>query len=392
VNERLGDNARGLGDLKRAAGHYEQAALQAATLARAQPQNLKAQLRRIEAERYHASIHYWPFNASLGDHARARPVIERLNREMDALLAQHPDSTDVMEAAAGLINQLSDFQRLEGDFAATLATQRRSVAVAERLAGTAPDNPRWQRWLYLAEGRLADALLETGASEDGVLMWQRSITRREAVANKDPKNERAQRNLANGYGPLAEQFDALGRQADALAWMQREHELLTRLQAQHPQVAALKRRLDESGRDLALQLVLNGRAAAGRQLLAGLPLAADDDDAHTRMKRAVQRARVLLPALAPADAAALVAQAGAAIDEVVAQAAREPFNAWLPREAAWGAWGLGQALRGRDPALACTWLRRASDGLAALQRAGRLPAPPQRLLPGAADDALKGCA
>ena len=111
-----------------------------------------------------------------------------------------------------------------------------------------------RRWLYLAEGRLADALLETGDTEAGVAMWQWSIDRRAAEAQADPSSERAQRHLANGYGPLAEQRFTLGRHAEALAWYQRENPLLRGLRARHPQVKALLGRLNERDRDLAGQL------------------------------------------------------------------------------------------------------------------------------------------
>ena len=41
---------------------------------------------------------------------------------------------------------------------ASLATLRRNQRVVERLATAQPDNPVWKRWIYLTQGRLADAL------------------------------------------------------------------------------------------------------------------------------------------------------------------------------------------------------------------------------------------
>ena len=388
AHERLGDNARSQGRLTQAALHYAQAAQQAGVLARARPDDLKLRLRRIEAERYLASIHYWPFNPSLGDYAKARPVIEALNSEMSTLLAQHPNQAEVLEAASGLVNQHADFQRLAGEYAATVVTLRKSVALAQQLLAQAPANPRWQRWLYLAEGRLGDALIETGDTEAGIALWRQSIERREAVARQDPENERAQRNVVNGYGPLAEQLDVLGRTADALHWYGSENRLLRQLRGKYPQVTVLATRLDDSDRDLALQLVLNGRAGEGRQVMrellkrrAASAPETQEVDHQAQARLAVLSARVLLSAPVPAtERAELIGTAETAIERLAVAAQREPFNAWLAREVAVSAWGLAVALRPVNPQAACQWLKRALTGFEALQVRQRLSAPHQALL------------
>ncbi|MFN0182646.1 MAG: protein kinase domain-containing protein, partial [Aquabacterium sp.] len=313
AHEKLGDNSRAQGDLKAAAGHYEQAVVMARRLSAAHPDDIKLNLKRMESERYLASIHYWPLNSSLGDHGRARPMVAALAQEMRALLAAQPGNADVLEAAGGLLNQWSDFLRVEGDFAGTLAVQRDSHAAAVALLAQDPARPRWQRWLYLAEGRLADALIETGDTEAGLALWRRSVERREAAARDDPASERAQRNVANGYGPLAEQLAALGRDAEALQWYERENALLRRLREKHPQVGALAARLDESDRDLALQEAVAGRALAAlersralaQRRLAARPAAAtavavSRADAALDAKFALAHARVLLAAPAAA--------------------------------------------------------------------------------------------
>ena len=379
VHERLGDQSRSDGQLDDAATHYGQAVAHASTLAKALPDNLQAQLKRIETTRYLASVYYWPFNRSLGQYAKARPIIEGLDREMDALLQSRPGQTEVMEHYGGLLNQLSDFQRIAGEFSASLATQRKSHRIATQLLATAGTNPRWQRWLYLAEGRLADALLETGDTAAGIAMWESSIQRRQQVAAADPGNERAQRNLANGYGPLAEALDALQRHAEARVWYLRENKLLAELRVRHPQVKALVARLDESERDLALQDVLTGRVAEGVARFQALdarlgPTAApkDADDA----KYALVRARVLLaaPRLPAAQRQALVNQAQAAVQILRSDAAAEPFNALLAREAALGAQLLARAVGPADAAGACKLAQEASAALETLVLAQRLPA------------------
>lgn len=382
VQQRLGDQARAAGDLPAAAHHLGEALRHASTLAQARPGDLALQLRRIEAARYRASVDYWPFQASLGRYDQARVQIARLVADHAALLARQPDAVEVLEHGGGLLNQHSDFQRIAGDHAASLATQRQSHAMALRLTALQPDNPRWQRWLYLAEGRLADALLETGDTDAGLAMWQQSITRREAGARADPSNERAQRNLANGYGPLAEQLFTLGRHADALVWYQRENRLLRALRARHPQVKALVGRLDESDRDLARQCLLTGRPAEALALQRALDarradtLARPPADAEAA-KYTLVRAQVLLGA----DAAALPAgrrarllddaRAGLALLERAA--AQEPFNALLAREAGLAAWTLGEMQRPGDAAGAAALQQQGLARLQALRVAGRLP-------------------
>ncbi len=381
IQQRLGDQARAAGDLPAAAQHLGEALRHATTLASARPDDLTLQLRRIEAARYRASVDYWPFNPSLGRYAEARAQVAQLVADHGALLARHPDAVEVLEHGGGLLNQHSDFLRVAGDYPASLAVQRSSHALAVGRAARQPDNPRWQRWLYLAEGRLADALLETGDTTAGLAMWQQSIARREAVARADPSNERAQRNLANGYGPLAEQLFSLGRHADALAWYQRENRLLRDLRQRHPQVKALVARLDESDRDLARQLLLTGRPAEALAVQRALDarradvLARPPADAEPA-KFALVRAQVLLGAggmVAADQRARLLADARTGLAVLERAAAQEPFNALLAREAGLAAWTLGETLRRGDATGAAMLVQQGLARLQALQTAGRLP-------------------
>ncbi len=376
VSERLGDNARSLGDLAAAARHYRRAADAAGVLAAARPDDPVAQMKRIESERYLASVYYWPGNRSLGDYARARPIVEALARELPALERRFPDALVVPEAASGLLNQLADFQRLGGDYAAALATLQHNQRIVERLAQARPDNPVWKRWVYLTTGRVADALMDTGAFDEGVAMWQRSIALREAVAAQDPNNERAQRNVANGYGPLAEQFLHAGRPDLALPWYRRENELLRRLRERFPQVPALKPRLLESERDLALALSLTGQQAEAEARIAALGdgPAQDAGDPETAAKFVLVRARIRLAGSPPPAVRAELLSAGRqAAERLDAAAAREPFNVTLAREAALATWHFAHA------AGDCALQRRAGERLAEQARRGVLPAPQQPL-------------
>ncbi len=383
THERLGDVVRGQGQLLQAGRHYAQAARHLVSLAAARPDDVKAQLQSVESRRYLASISYWPFHKSLGLYSQARTAVEQIEREVAALAQRHPGNADVLAQYGALLNQLTEFQRIAGEFPATLATQRKSNEVASQLLALAPGNPRWQRWMYLAEGYLADALLGTGAIEAGVAQWQLSIKHREQLARADPHDERSQRNLANGYGPLAETLDALGRHAEALGWYERENALLRQQRAKHPEVKALVPRLDESDRDLALQLLLNGRAAQAvahqraldsRRGAAATAAPADADEG----KFALLRAQVLLapsaPRLPPPQAQAALAQARAGLALLRSEAAAEPFNALLAREVALGAHTLAVASAGHDSAAACALAREASSTLEALAAAGKLPA------------------
>jgi tetratricopeptide (TPR) repeat protein len=378
VSERMGDNARSLGDLPAAALHYRQAADSAAVIAAAKADDPVAQMKRIESERYLASIYYWPGNRSLGDYARARPAIEALAKDLEALERRFPDSMVIPEGANGLLNQLSDFQRLGGDYAAALATMRRSQRVVDRLTAAQPDNPVWKRWAYLTQGRLADALIDTGAIDEGVALWERSIALRESVAQQDPNNERAQRNVANGYGPLAEQLYQAGRHDAALLWYERENALLRRLRDRFPQVGALKPRLLESERDHALALALVGRQAEAvtRMRALGTAPGEDADDPEGSAKFRLVRARVLLGAAVPAaERESLIAQGREAVAVLAAAAGREPFNVTLAREAALATWHFGRS------AADCALQRQAAASLADQNRRSVLPRPlaPQAL-------------
>ena len=377
----LGALSRNQGGLPDAARHYTQSARYAAVLAEARPADAKAQLDLIHAQRYLAAVYYWPFHKSLGDYARARPMVEAAEAALAGLAQRHPDNAEVLAQHNAVLNQLTEFQRITGEFGATLVTQKKGHAVARRLLAAAPDNPRWQRWMLLADGYLADALLGTGDIAGGIAQWQVSIAGREKLARADATDERAQRNLANGYGPLAEALDALGRHDEALVWYERENTLLRQQRGLHPQVQALQPRLDESDRDLALQSVLVGRMAQGLAKQRALDARRDVNAAPTDAdegKFALLRAQVLLApgvrgvSMDEQRSALEVAQKGLAV--LRAEAAAEPFNALLAREAALGAHTLALAMAALDPAAACKLARDASVALEALAAAGKLPA------------------
>ena len=221
-------------------------------------------------------------------------------------------------------------------------------------------------------------------------MWISSIERRERGARADPGNERAQRNLANGYGPLAEALDSLGRPARALVWYQREFKLLSELRQKFPQVKALAPRLDESERDLTLQLSLAGRHGEAvqrwRALTERRAAGGANDDPEGEAKYGLVEARILLAApaamLSPAARAAARQAGEAALKTLRASAQREPFNALFAREAHLAEFWLGRALQGpaaHDPAAACALLKAAAAGLARLRTEQRLPANLQAL-------------
>jgi hypothetical protein len=284
-----------------------------------------------------------------------------------------------MEHGGGLLNQRQDFPAHRRRLHRQLATQRKSHAHRHAAAG---------------HGRPTTHAGSAGST------WPKAAwpTRCWKPATPPPAwpcgsqhpapprgggrrsvNERAQRNLANGYGPLAEALDALQRHAEARVWYQRENKLLAELRVRHPQVKALVARLDESDRDLALQDVLTGRVAEGVARFQALdarlgPTAApkDADDA----KYALVRARVLLaaPRLPAAQRQALVNQAQAAVQILRSDAAAEPFNALLAREAALGAQLLARAVGPADAAGACKLAQEASAALETLVQAQRLPA------------------
>ncbi len=401
VHERLGDSLRAAGDLPGAAQHYERAVAEVRLLSAAHPQDLPLRLRRFDAERYLASVYYWPLNRSLGEHARARPIVQALAKDMQALLQEHPTEPKVLEAAGGLLNQWSDFQRLEGDFAGALQTQRASLSAAQALAARDAKQPTWQRWLYLAEGRLADALIETGAVDEGLAMWRQSIEHREALAQADPGSERAQRNVANGYGPLAEQLANLGRDREALPWYRKEHALLTRLRREYPQVNALGPRLDESQRDLALALAMAGETAQAWSLSQALQArrqAQTDagEDSALRAKFRIHHARVALRApvgaLSSTERRALAETALSEVRALSQAADAEPFNAILAREAAATAQALAADLLAAGDRQGCDLQRQARTQLQALHHQARLPAVFAAVLLSAPSSALSGCA
>jgi hypothetical protein len=220
-----------------------------------------------------------------------------------------------------------------------------------------------------------------------VALWRQSIDRRAAQARADPSNERAQRNLANGHGPLAEQLHALGLHAEALAEYQRENRLLRDLRQRHPQVRALVGRLDESDRDLARQWLLTGQPAEALALQQALDarradaLAAPPADAEAA-KFALVRAQVLVGVRAPLPGdlrARVLADARAGLAVLEKEAAAEPFNVLLAREAGLGAWTLAQAMRAAgtapsaDADAAQALEQQGLARLRALKAAGRLP-------------------
>ncbi len=380
----LGDQARGQGNFAKAAEHYDASIPLAQQLLDAKPTDVARQLSLLRVKRYAASAYYWPLNPSLGQYDKSRPTMDSIIEPMRALVAANPKDIKVLEEASATLNHYSGYQRVTGEFGASAKLLEDSVRWSEQLVQAEPSNPRSQRWLYLAIGHLADSKFETGAFQEGDALWRRSIAAREALAATDPSNERLTRNVANAYGPLGEHYDHMGEPVKALLATQKENDILSALRAKYPQIKALDRRQNESDRDLAVQLLLVGRAADALKVQYALDarIGSAQPEDEEQGKLAISRARVLLaaPGVPAPERAQALANARAAIGLLDAYVLKEPFNAFASREAAASRQQLSQALLSAGPNTdaatrdaACRLTREATERFEAIAAAKKLP-------------------
>ena len=297
IHKRLGDQSRAEDNLGAALVHYDTVATLAKRLAALKPTDIQAQIKHIESQRYLASVHFRPFFPSLGNFELGRSLLEAVVPQAQALLARNPDSSLALENMNAVYNQVFDMRRMEGRHGDALTVALANQAVMDKLVAREPNNPKVQRFVALTRTRTGEALINSARFDEGFAAMDEGLAQHQRNAAADPANERAQRNVANAFGIMAEQYDLLERNAQALTWSKLEFELLTQQRAKFPQASFLIGRLDESARDYAVYLALNGKlgeaADVQRSLQARMakdfsvaPKTAEDAKLH------LQRARV----------------------------------------------------------------------------------------------------
>src|SRR5262249_20026478 len=95
----------------------------------------------------------------------------------------------------------------------------KSLAIAERLARTGPENALWQDDLSVSYKKLGDALVAQGQLAEALKAYQDGFAIADRLAKADPSNgewQRYQRYLSVSYNEIGDALVAQGKLAEAL--------------------------------------------------------------------------------------------------------------------------------------------------------------------------------
>jgi tetratricopeptide (TPR) repeat protein len=174
-------------------------------------------------------------------------------------------------------------QFAQGNLAGALTFYRDSLAIADRLAKSYPNNTGWQRDLSVARNKIGDVQVTQGDLAGALTSYGDSLAIRDRLAKSDPNNSGWQRDLSVSYEKIGDVQVAEGNLAGALTSYRDRLAIADRLAKSDPNNTGWQRDLTVSHDRIGdVQLAQGDYAAAltsYRESLAIMePLTTSDPD------------------------------------------------------------------------------------------------------------------
>jgi len=206
--------------------------------------------------------------SATGDTAGALEQRRRSLAIMETLAATAPDDIDNLRQLAiahqKLGNQLGNPNYPNvGDSQGALKELERSTEVLKRALAAHPSNAMFQRNLAIAGSNTADILLALGRRDDALVRQRESFAAFSTLATADPTNAAARNDVAISLSKIAEMLDAGGKTAEAIGEYERALAIHQSLSAADPASDSMKLEVASDANRLATsQTKLGNRAAA----------------------------------------------------------------------------------------------------------------------------------
>ena len=179
--------------------------------ARANIQKEKATKARAAADEL---VRYMQYDLSdtLGKVGRL-DMMKSINDRIARYHEQHPpDATDSAARAraereqSAMLSQRGNVAQAAGQLDAALASYRKSLEIAQRLAQQDPGNAQWQRDLSFSHNNIGGIQEAKGEADAALASYQKSLEIRQRLAQQDPGNAGWQIDVAVSMGTIAKIF------------------------------------------------------------------------------------------------------------------------------------------------------------------------------------------
>jgi tetratricopeptide (TPR) repeat protein len=120
----------------------------------------------------------------------------------DRVFAEMTNDADWQRNVSVAHQLIGDVLRDQKDFAGALSEYRADLAIAARLAATAPANKRWQHDLSVSHERIGDLLRKQEDFAGAADAYQAALAIRDDLARKDPSNAEWRRDFALSCGRM----------------------------------------------------------------------------------------------------------------------------------------------------------------------------------------------
>jgi tetratricopeptide (TPR) repeat protein len=162
----------------------------------------------------------------------------------ERLAQSDPDNADRQYDLSSKYDKVGDVQWALSDLQGALLSNRAALAIADRLAKSDPGNDDWQRSLEISYSKVGDVQLKQGDLSAALATFQAFFAIADRLAKSDPDNADGQRDLAMSYRKLASVYLQSKDTDRALAVLHLGKAIMDRLTKLSPDNADWKRELD----------------------------------------------------------------------------------------------------------------------------------------------------
>lgn len=180
-----------------------------------------------------------------GDTQAALAAAARGVAIMEALVAGNPADAEFQNDLAVSYERIADVMMAQGRREEALASYRKSLAIAEKLAAD-PTNADAQHDLSISYNKVGDVLFELRQHQEALDLYRKSLAIVEKLVAADPGNAERQRDLALGHEEIGDALVAEGQREEALDAFRKSLAIREKLAAADPANAQWQRDLSIS--------------------------------------------------------------------------------------------------------------------------------------------------
>ena len=168
-----------------------------------------------------------PQQTALSEYLNALALAERL-------AGMAPDNLDRQRQVMFILHKIGDVHQVHKDWEGATAQYSRALKIMQQVTSAEPDNPHWQRELATCWSRLGQASIGKKEYDQALIQYRTAFDIRSKLAIADPRDDVIQSNLSRSHVELAQAQEKLGQLDAALTNYQHTLAIRKRLAIKDP--------------------------------------------------------------------------------------------------------------------------------------------------------------